>query len=215
MELSTAASPGPRPFTFYLLLLPMYDPNWPQNGQLVDADRFRAQFAGIVDLVQAGGGITAVMIDGVTTGNPGDPATAGVSLTGATLHFTFGLPRGNDGGPGPQGNDGLPGPQGPPFAEAVVDAVTTLDPGSAATVSVAFDGTNVRFTFGIPRGSDGEPGPPGEISSMQLNDAIQTTSANSNGVSELAGAISDPPQQMEVQAIADKLDELILALRRT
>jgi hypothetical protein len=205
----------------------MYDPNWPQNGQLVDADRFRAQFAGIVDLVQAGGGITAVMIDGVTTGNPGDPATAGVSLTGATLHFTFGLPRGNDGGPGPQGNDGSPAPKALPSPTAVVDAVNTLDPGSAASVDVVFDGTNVRFTFGIPRGADGSngndggtgadgpQGPPGEVSSAQLNDAIQTTSANSNSVAELAGAISDPPQQMEVQAIADKLDELILALRRT
>ena len=216
MELSTAASPGPRPFTFYLLLLPMYDPNWPQNGQLVDADRFRAQFAGIVDLVQAGGGITAVMIDGVTTGNPGDPATAGVSLTGATLHFTFGLPRGNDGGPGPQGNDGLPGPQGPPFAEAVVDAVTTLDPGSAATVSVAFDGTNVRFTFGLPRGNDGTPGPPGndgapgEISSAQLNDAIQTTSANSNIVGTLDAPFGDP----DAEALRNKLNELITTLRR-
>jgi hypothetical protein len=64
-------------------------------------------------------------------------------------------------------------------------------------------------------GNPGDPGPPGEVSSMQLNDAIQTTSANSNSVAELAGAISDPPQQMEVQAIADKIDELILALRRT
>jgi hypothetical protein len=205
----------------------MYDPNWPQNGQLIDGDRFREQFAGIVDLIQAGGGITAVAIDSVTTGNPGDPATAGVSLTGATLHFTFGLPRGNDGAQGFPGNDGTPGLPGPPFATAVVDAVNTLDPGSAASVDVVFDGTNVRFTFGIPRGADGSngndggtgadgpQGPPGEVSSAQLNDAIQTTSANSNSVAELAGSISDPPQQMEVQAIADKLDELILALRRT
>jgi hypothetical protein len=105
--------------------------------------------------------------------------------------------------------------------------VNTLDPGSVASVDVVFDGTNVRFTFGIPRGADGSngndggtgadgpQGPPGEVPSAQLSNAIQTTSANSNLVAELAGAISDPPQQMEVQAIADKLDELILALRRT
>jgi hypothetical protein len=28
-----------------------YDPNWPQNGQNTDADRFREQFAGIKDLI--------------------------------------------------------------------------------------------------------------------------------------------------------------------
>jgi hypothetical protein len=43
---------------------------------------------------------------------------------------------------------------------------------------------------------------------------ISGTSANSNGVGTLGMAISDPPTQGEVQAIADKLDELINALRR-
>jgi hypothetical protein len=43
---------------------------------------------------------------------------------------------------------------------------------------------------------------------------IGGTSANSNGVGTLGMAISDPPTQGEMQAIADKLDELINALRR-
>ena len=43
---------------------------------------------------------------------------------------------------------------------------------------------------------------------------IGGTSANSNGVGNLGLVVSDPPQQGEVQAIADKLDELINALRR-
>jgi|APTNR8051073442_1049403.scaffolds.fasta_scaffold20288_3 hypothetical protein len=104
------------------------------------------------------------------------------------------------------------------ISAAMVDSTSTLPPGSPAGVSVTVDGNTLHFTFEIPQGdpgNPGDPGPPGEVSSMQLNDAIQTTSANSNSVAELAGAISDPPQQMEVQAIADKLDELILALRRT
>ena len=49
---------------------------------------------------------------------------------------------------------------------------------------------------------------------QQLNDAIATTSSNSNGVALLGLAVSDPPTQAEVQQIADKLDELINALRR-
>ena len=43
---------------------------------------------------------------------------------------------------------------------------------------------------------------------------MPTTSANSKGVATLGMAVSDPPTQAEVQAIADKLDELINALRR-
>ncbi len=48
----------------------------------------------------------------------------------------------------------------------------------------------------------------------QLAGEIAGTSTNSNGVAGLGQGISDPPQQGEVQAIADKLDELINALRR-
>lgn len=50
---------------------------------------------------------------------------------------------------------------------------------------------------------------------IQLNAALAGTSNNSNAVALLALTISNnPPQQSEVQPIADKLDELIGALRR-
>jgi hypothetical protein len=48
----------------------------------------------------------------------------------------------------------------------------------------------------------------------QLAAEIGGTSANSNGVGTLGMSVSDPPTQGEVQALADKLDELINALRR-
>ena len=54
----------------------------------------------------------------------------------------------------------------------------------------------------------------GRVTPDDLAAAIGGTSSNSNGVGNLGLAISDPPQQGEVQAIADKLDELINALRR-
>jgi len=38
--------------------------------------------------------------------------------------------------------------------------------------------------------------------------------ANRNGVGTLGMSVSDPPTQAEGQTIADKLDELINALRR-
>jgi hypothetical protein len=43
---------------------------------------------------------------------------------------------------------------------------------------------------------------------------IGGTSANSNAAGTPGMAVSDPPTQGEVQAIADKLDEWINALRR-
>ncbi|MCA1963097.1 MAG: collagen-like protein [Prosthecobacter sp.] len=134
-----------------------FDPAWPQNGQNIDADRFRAQFAGIIDLIGSGSGINAAQVDSTNTLPPSSPANASVSVVGNTLHFTFEIP---------QGQEGPMGQQGPPFAQAVVDAVNTVDPGQPAAVGVSFDGTNVRFTFDIPRGNDGAPGSNGSDGSQ-------------------------------------------------
>ncbi len=49
----------------------------------------------------------------------------------------------------------------------------------------------------------------------QLTNAIASTANNIPGVSNLSLTINNnPPQQFEVQPIADKLDELINSLRR-
>lgn len=49
----------------------------------------------------------------------------------------------------------------------------------------------------------------------QLAAAVAGTSSNSNGVSTLGLSIgNNPPQNYDVQPIADKLDELINVLRR-
>ena len=168
---------------------------------------------------------STAVVDSVTTLNPGDSATVGVSFDGTNVRFTFGIPRGNDGSqgqPGNNGSDGGQGPQGaqgPPFAQAVVDGVTTLDPGQAATVQTSFDGSNVHFTIGIPRGnggsngtngSDGAQGPPGEITQAQLNSAISGTSNNTNGVSTLDTGFADP----DMEALRQKVNEMILNGRR-
>lgn len=127
------------------------------------------------------------------------------------------IPQGAPGPPGEAGPQGEPGPAGepgPPFANAVVDEVTTLDPGETATASAMMAGDTLHLTFGIPRGETGGEGSPGEVSQGQLDDAITMTSANSNGVELLALSLSDPPSTVEVQAVVDKLNELIAALRR-
>jgi len=123
-----------------------FDPNKPVAHTLNSAEEMRGQLNGLHDLIVALNAIAAAQVDAVNTINHNEPATATVNLVGNTLHFSFDIPRGGVGVPGP------------PFAQALVDAVNTLDAGQAATVTVDFDGTNVRFTFGIPRGNDGTNG---------------------------------------------------------
>jgi hypothetical protein len=121
------------------------------------------------------------------------------------------------------------------LTNAQVDGVNTVGPGNSANASVNVSGNTLHFTFDIPQGangadgingssgSDGAQGPPGpegpqgpmgEISNMDLQNAIAGTSSNSNTVATLGMGVSDPPTQGEVQQIANKLDELINALRR-
>lgn len=119
-----------------------FDPNQPQQGELIDAVQLRNQFNGLKTL-----------IDNVPAGPPGPQ--------------------------GPAGAPGEPGPEGP-------------------------------------------QGPPGEVTAQQLNDAMAQvayevtsgSSANSNGVAYLEVVITDPPTQGNVQALMDKINELIGALRR-
>jgi hypothetical protein len=93
-------------------------------------------------------------------------------------------------------------------------------------VSVFFDGTNVRFTFGIPRGQDGQQGTPGadgapgEVTNAQLTTAtatataIATTAQNPGGIQPLNLNFSNPPTDGELNQVRDKLNELLTALTR-
>lgn len=192
----------------------MFDPAVPPNNAQVKAEVLRSQFNGLKDLIDALAVITAAQVEAVNTVPPGTAANATVSVVGNELRFTFDIPEGVQ---GPAGSDGSEGPAGPPFADAVVDAVNTLPAGDPAAVGVTFDGSHVRFTFDLPTGfpgPQGDPGPPGEVTAQQLDDSIAGTSANSNGVDTLSLTLSEPPSSAELQVVIDKLNELILALRR-
>ena len=52
------------------------------------------------------------------------------------------------------------------------------------------------------------------MTAAQLASAVAGTSSNSNAVVPLNLIVSDPPTQAEMQALADKVQELLLALRR-
>lgn len=190
-----------------------YDPTLPLPNSPLESQVIRDQFQALFNLINNIVTVTAAQVDSVTTVNPGDPANVSVSVSGGTLHLSFSLPRGNDGA------QGVPGPQGPPFANAIVNAVNTLNPGEPASVGVNFDGSNVRFTFGIPRGNDGSPGVNGEVSQEDLNNALQNTlsqtSNNTNSVSTLDTPFTnDPPTLADLEMMRQAYNDLVLTLRR-
>lgn len=194
--------------------MPPFDPDQPADSSPLSSQVMRGQLTSLHDLIAALNAINAATVDGVATLNPGDPAQVLLSLIGNTLNFTFAIPQGFPGA------DGGPGPQGPPFATAVIDAVNTLPAGSAATVSVSYDGTYVHFTFGIPegqpggQGAQGVQGPPGEVTSSELSSAISGTSNTTNGVSTLSQTADTSYNQAQMQQLLDKVDEFLLAARR-
>ena len=119
---------------------------------------------------------------------------------------------------------------------AQVDDTQTLPPGSAATATVAMVGGVLHFTFGIPHGyigsqgpegaegppgpagAEGPQGPPGEVTLAELenglNQVLYQTSNNSNSVGQMGMYVDSYYNQAQVQDIANKVDELISALRR-
>ena len=109
---------------------------------------------------------------------------------------------------GPPGPAGPAGPQGPPFAGAEVESTVTLPPFNPASVSVMFDGTNVRFSFGIPQGN------PGEVSIIDLNAAIGSVISGSSSVSNNVELLLPTNPNPSILDVATRLDQLILTLRR-
>ena len=129
-------------------------------------------------------------------GNPGDPGGP-MGPQG---------PQGVDGPQGPQGQQGVEGPMGPQGP-----AGPQGDPGGppGPTGATGADG---------PAGPQGPQGPVGEVSSVDLNSAITTavngTSNNSNAVPVLSLIADGNYNSVQIQQIADKVDELISVLRR-
>ena len=69
-------------------------------------------------------------------------------------------PVGPTGATGPAGTAGATGSTGPP-PNLAIGTVTTLAPGSAATVTITGSSPNYVINYGIPRGNTGAQGPTG------------------------------------------------------
>ena len=115
----------------------------------------------------------------------------------------------------PAGPAGPAGPQGPAFSSIQIGSVTTGTPGSPAGASVNVFGNNVELSFTIPAG---ETGASGGVSSTDVTNAIANeitgTARNPNSVAPIPFTVSNPPTQAEVQALQDKINEMLSALQR-
>ncbi len=111
----------------------------------------------------------------------------------------------------PAGPAGPAGPQGPAFSSIQIGSVTTGTPGSPAGAQVNVFGSNVELSFTIPAG---ETGAAGEVSNATLAGEIAGTARNPNSVAPIPFTVSNPPTQAELQAVVDKVNELIGSLQR-
>jgi hypothetical protein len=166
-----------------------------------------------------GNGIANVYDDG--------SGRAVVQMSDGTLYGPFTIVSGPQGIPGPMGMQGDVGPEGPQGPQGYtgnpgpsgVGIGNVTDNGSGLAIVHTTDGNSYGpFTIASgptgPQGEQGPIGPQGEVSAQQLADAIAGTANNVNAIEPMNLSVSDPPTQAEVQAVVDKLNELINALKR-
>ncbi len=108
----------------------------------------------------------------------------------------------------------------------LINSVTTLPPGEAATVSASIAAGVLHLSFGLPQGAagtngtngadgpQGPQGPMGAVTPQNLDDAIVTTARNPNALPPFSGTFSDPPTQAEMEAFAAHVEALRAALVR-
>jgi len=145
-----------------------------------------------------------------------------MDMSDGTTYGPYIIASGPQGPPGPNGGEGPAGPSGGVGPEGR-HVVNVRDPGDGRAMVDMTDGTSYGpFTVASgptgPGGPEGPQGPAGEVTAQQLAQEISFafggTSANTNMVQLLSLTVSDPPTQSELQAVANKMDELISALRR-
>jgi len=143
--------------------------------------------------------------DGVSVTNVFDngDGRAVVQLSNGQTYGPFSVASGPQ---GPSGNDGSNGADG--------RSITNIRDNGDGTLTVDMSDGSTQGPFPMPAGPVGPQGPQGEVSAADLSFAIGGTPSNCNGVQLLNLTVSDPPTQSELQAVVNKIDELINALRR-
>ncbi len=168
-----------------------FDPNLPLENTEVEAAEMRGQLNGLKEIIDAQPTVDSAQVDAVTPLPPGSAPSVSVAKVDSTLHFTFGLPVS--------------------ISSVVVDSVSSVGPSDPVSVSATVIGEVLHLSFSIPRGFDGAAGAAGEVSNATLASAIGGTSSNSNGVGTLDTPFGDP----DAEALRGKVNEMLLALRRS
>jgi hypothetical protein len=116
------------------------------------------QIIRITDSAGEGGWYEVVSLTGTTQITITNLDYVGSSIAGQTIATNAGVsPAGLQGPQGTQGNQGLQGIAGPSNVLFIPPGgVTTLPPGSPATVSISGSVPNQSLTFGIPQGFAGQ-----------------------------------------------------------
>lgn len=95
-----------------------------------------------------------------------------------------------------------------PVTEAQVDDVTTLPPGEEATASASVSGSMLHLSFSLPQGESGE------VSEERLQEALTTKAHQVTGVDPLDLTPEMDYQPAQLQAVVEKLNELLQALKQ-
>jgi len=206
----------------------MFDPTKPINGVLIDANFLRGQFIALKDLIDAvpagppgpqgiqGPAMAGVVVDNVSTLDPGTSATVTATFDGTNVHLAIGIPSGVQGVQGVQGQQGQPGDPGPQGPNAwtfrgVWDIAVNYTWGDVVTHR---GGAWICTGSGV-NGPNNEPGNPGTNWGQVAADGTADSSANSNAVATLDTPFTnDPPTLADLELMRGKVNELIGALRR-
>ena len=119
------------------------------------------------------GTAATITVGNVTSLPAGSQPTVSNVGTATAARFDFGIPKGDTGAQGPKGDTGEQGPKGDTGAKGeqgvpgtaatiAVGTVTTLPPGSNATVANVGTASAAQFNFGIPQGATGAKGEKGD-----------------------------------------------------
>lgn len=125
-----------------------------------------------IDNIDTSGGLTSLNATATaTTTDAGTEATATVSKDSNTLNFNFTIPKGDKGDKGDAGTSG-------DVTELNFTAdASQLIAGAQPTASVTQEGTNVKFSFGIPKGADG--GSSGSTANVEYTYKVYIYTTNS------------------------------------
>jgi hypothetical protein len=176
-----------------------FDPNIPQPLTPLDAVQIRNQLNALKELIDAG-----------VPGPAGPPGVGIASVQDAgDGRVLLVMTDGSSTGPW-EVVSGPPGPQGPAGNDGrgVSDVVDNQNGSFSLTY------TDGSYSGAIPL----PPGPPGEVTNQQLSEALSGvvagSSASTNGVELLDITVSDPPTQEQLQAVINKVNEMLTTQRR-